>query len=76
MAAFDYFLSISGDCSNTNSGAFNISLSGGTPPYSIEFIDPVMDSTPYVTITEPITISGLSQQHMGLELMIPHYQII
>jgi len=68
MAAFDYFLSISGDCSNTNSGAFNISLSGGTPPYSIEFVDPYMDSTPYVTITGPITISGLSATTYGIRV--------
>jgi hypothetical protein len=40
MAAFDYLLSVTGDCSNNNSGAINISMSGGVPPYTIDFVTP------------------------------------
>lgn len=40
MAAFDYLLSVTGDCSNNNSGAINISMTGGVPPYTIDFVTP------------------------------------
>ena len=40
MAAFNYLLSVTGDCSNNNSGAINISMSGGVPPYTIDFVTP------------------------------------
>jgi hypothetical protein len=40
MAAFDYIISITGDCQNTNSGAIYLSLTGGTPPYTVEWVDP------------------------------------
>ena len=40
MAAFDYLLSVTGDCTNNNSGAINISMTGGVPPYTIDFVTP------------------------------------
>jgi hypothetical protein len=40
MAVFDYFISVTGDCANTNVGAISLSLSGGTPPYTVEWIEP------------------------------------
>jgi hypothetical protein len=40
MAAFEYLVGITGDCSNTGSGIINVSLSGGVPPYIINFINP------------------------------------
>ena len=68
MAAFDYFLSLTGDCTNTNSGAILLELSGGTPPYSIEFINPYIDSTPYVAITEPVLITNLEATTYGVRV--------
>jgi hypothetical protein len=38
MAVLDYNIAVTGDCSNNNSGAFNLYVSGGTPPYTVEFI--------------------------------------
>ena len=40
MAAFNYNISVTGDCQNTNSGAIYLSLTGGTPPYTVEWVDP------------------------------------
>ena len=40
MAAFNYNISITGDCQNTNSGAIYLSLLDGTPPYTVEWVDP------------------------------------
>ena len=41
MASFDYYLSITGDCSNTNNGIINLSLIGGTPPYTVQWQSPL-----------------------------------
>ena len=41
MASFDYYLSITGDCSNTNNGIINLSLVGGTPPYTVQWQSPL-----------------------------------
>ena len=58
MASFNYITSITGDCSNNNSGIINLFLSGGTPPYTVEWISP---SYPVVTInTEPAVLTNLS----------------
>lgn len=40
MAAFDYIISITGDCQNTNSGAISLSLTGGSEPYTVQWVDP------------------------------------
>ena len=40
MAAYEYNISITGDCQNTNSGVISLSLTGGTPPYTVEWVDP------------------------------------
>ena len=45
MAAFDYFLSVTGDCSSTSAGVISLSLTGGTPPYTIEWVDPNLGVT-------------------------------
>jgi hypothetical protein len=36
-----YSLSITGDCSNTNSGAFNLQINGSAPDYTIQWLSPV-----------------------------------
>ena len=40
MAAFEYLLSVTGDCTNTGSGIINVSLTGGVEPYIIDFVSP------------------------------------
>jgi len=59
MAAFTYGLVLTGDCSNTDIGAFSLSLSGGTPPYSVQFSSP-LSSYDVTLTTSPIFVSNLS----------------
>ena len=40
MAAFNYYVSITGDCSNTGQGAISFVPTGGTPPYTVEWTTP------------------------------------
>ena len=58
MAALNYNISVTGDCSSNSSGAFNLYVNSGTPPYTVEFITP---SYPTQTITtQPASLAGLA----------------
>ena len=59
MAAFTYGLILTGDCGNTDIGAFSLSLSGGTPPYSVQFSSP-LSSYDVALTTSPILVPNLS----------------
>ena len=61
---FQYFISLTGDCSNTNSGAISISFSGGTPPYSVQWVSPNL-GLDVVTIN-PSVRTGLTTTTYGL----------
>ncbi len=50
MAQFNYILGVTGDCSHTSSGAISITPSGGTPPYTIEWVDPPLPPVEYLII--------------------------
>jgi uncharacterized protein (DUF2141 family) len=58
MASFNYDISVTGDCSNTSSGAITLFLYGGTPPYTVEWISPYTGTS--IGVLTPVTISGLS----------------
>ena len=57
MAVLNYNVSVSGDCFNNGSGALNLFINSGTPPYTVEFITP---SFPTQTVTtNPATLVNL-----------------
>lgn len=66
MAAFDYSIAITGDCSSTNSGIISILPDGGTPPYSVQWVDPDLGED--IVILSPSVRSGLSAGTYGLRL--------
>ena len=56
MAAFDYYISVTGDCTDTSSGILSVYFTGGTPPYTVEWIQPNLGTD--ITILES-TRTGL-----------------
>ena len=58
MAAFQYNIAITGDCSNTNVGAISLSLTGGTSPYTVEWVSPNLGTD--VVTTLPSVRTSLS----------------
>ena len=40
MPAFNYSIQVTGDCQNNNSGSIQVGFSGGTPPYTVQWINP------------------------------------
>jgi hypothetical protein len=66
MAGFSYFISITGDCSNSNSGAISILPTGGTPPYSVEWVNPYLGSN--TAILQPSVRTNLSAGTYSLRI--------
>jgi hypothetical protein len=58
MAVLNYNITVTGDCSNNNSGAFNLFVSAGTPPYTVEFISPSYPSQ--TIVAQPASLVGLA----------------
>ena len=56
MAAFQYNISVTGDCSNTNVGSLSVSFFGGTPPYTVEWVNPNLGAD-VVTIESSVRTS-------------------
>ena len=52
-------LGITGDCSNSSSGSFEISITGSAPNYSVEWITPSFGTIPLGTATT-YSVTGLS----------------
>ena len=66
MSAFNYNISVTGDCSNTNVGSISISFVGGTPPYTVNWVDPNLGAD--VVTVLPSVRTGLSAYTYGLEV--------
>ena len=58
MSTFNYNIAVTGDCSNTNLGSISLTLTGGTPPYTVQWLSPVL--SPDIVTTEPAVKIGLS----------------
>jgi len=55
---FNYNIAVTGDCSNTNSGSISLSLTGGTSPYTVQWLSPVL--SPNIITTQPAVKTSLS----------------
>lgn len=66
MASFNYNISVTGDCQNMNLGSIALSLSGGTSPYTVEWVDPNLGSD--VVTTLPSIRTGLSADTYGVRV--------
>ena len=59
MAAFNYNIVVVGDCQNNGSGQISISLVGGTPPYTVQWVNPSLGSDD-LAINESSVRGGLN----------------
>lgn len=66
MAAFNYSISLTGDCGFNGSGAISILPNGGTPPYTIEWITPDLGAD--IVVLTPSVRTNLYAGSYGLRL--------
>jgi hypothetical protein len=66
MAAFDYIISITGDCENNGSGIVSILPQGGTPPYTVEWVEPGLGVD--IINTNPSVRNSLFSRVYGVRL--------
>lgn len=65
MASFDYNLLITGDCGNVGSGSIRIEFTGGTPPYTVNWVSPNLSYDITTSVSER---SGLYPNTYVLEV--------
>jgi uncharacterized protein (DUF2141 family) len=58
MAELTYNISVTGDCSNNSSGALDLFISSGTPPYTVQFLSP--SYAPQTITFQPASLVGLA----------------
>jgi len=68
MADFNYIISVTGDCQSTSVGAMSLSYTGGTEPYTTEWIFPYIS---YTATTNPAILTNLSADTYVLRVV--HY---
>jgi len=66
MAEFNYNISVTGDCSNNGSGAIELSLFGGTPPYTVQWQAPLIQVE--VIDVEPSIITNLTASNYSVRV--------
>ena len=59
MAAFNYTVNVTGDCSQNSSGIVSILPYGGTPPYTVEWNSP--------SLPPADTVNGTASVRTGLQ---------
>lgn len=64
-----YNISLTGDCSNTNSGEFSIDIFGSAPDYTIEWISPITDTIPLGPGVVNYSYSSLSAGTYTLQII-------
>ena len=55
--AFNYIINVTGDCNNTSNGVINFIVSGGSQPYTVQWVDPVLSTD--VNIVSSVTKTNL-----------------
>lgn len=56
--AFEYFLSVTGDCQSTISGVATLTITGGAQPYTVEWISPSLPTD--INVFSSVTKTNLS----------------
>jgi len=57
--AFNYNINVTGDCLNTSSGIIDLYITGGSLPYTVQWINPVLNTNIIVSaVTKSNLISG------------------
>ena len=57
MSVFNYNIAVTGDCSNADLVSISLTLTGGTPPYTVQWLSPIL--SPDIVTTEPAVKIGL-----------------
>jgi hypothetical protein len=66
MSSFYYNISVTGDCSSTSSGIASLLPYGGTPPYTVEWVEPNLGTD--IVTTSPSIRTSLSADTYGVRV--------
>jgi hypothetical protein len=56
--AFNYNINVTGDCLNTSSGIINLTMFGGSSPYTVQWINPVLPTNIILSSVTKTNLAG------------------
>jgi large repetitive protein len=63
--AFDYIIKVTGDCQNNSSGVIDLFITGGSSPYVVQWVQPVLNTD---IITSAVTKTNLASNTYTVQI--------
>jgi hypothetical protein len=73
--AFNYTINVTGDCQNNASGIINLILTGGTVPYAVQWIDPVLNTDIVLSSVTKTNLYGTTYTVQVTDSSLPTNQV-
>ena len=73
--AFNYTINVTGDCQNNSSGIINLILTGGTLPYAVQWIDPVLNTDIVLSSVTKTNLYGTTYTVQVTDSSLPTNQV-
>jgi hypothetical protein len=72
--AFNYNINVTGDCNNTSNGIINLDISGGTNPYTVQWIEPVLPTDIILSSVTKTNLVGRTYSILVTDSTLPTNQ--
>lgn len=73
--AFNYTINVTGDCQNTSSGIIDLIITGGTLPYTVQWIDPVLNTDIVLSSVTKTNLYGTTYSLKITDSTLPTNQV-
>lgn len=73
--AFNYNINVTGDCQNNGSGIIDLSINGGSEPYVVQWIDPILNTDIIVSSLTKTNLYGTTYAIQVTDSTLPTNQV-
>jgi hypothetical protein len=73
--AFNYIINVTGDCQNTSSGVIDLFIGGGSEPYVVQWVDPVLPTDIIVSSLTKTNLAATTYTVQVTDSSLPTNQV-
>jgi len=73
--AFNYIVNVTGDCQNTSSGVIDLFIDGGSLPYTVQWIEPVLSTDIILSSVTKTNLYGTTYSIQVTDSSLPTNQV-
>lgn len=73
--AINYNINVTGDCNNTSNGIINLGISGGSQPYTVQWINPVLPTDIILSSVTKTNLVGGTYSIIVTDSTLPENQV-